>query len=68
MPQLMWGAGDPTAISIEAGILCYFAAEPPAMLAAQPPMTRAMMLGGLYLAYNMFVVPSFSMSPGMTSE
>lgn len=60
MPQLLWGAGDPLAISIEAAALCYLAAEPPAMLAGYGGLGRAAALGGLYYCYNMFVVPRFS--------
>lgn len=57
MPQLLWGAGDPLAITIEASALAYFAMFPPSVLQGQGAMNRLYILGGLYFIYNMFVVP-----------
>lgn len=66
MPQLIWGAGDPTAISIEAGLLAYLAADPPVFLQGMTAMTRSLLLGAAYYGYNMFVVPAYGM--GGTTE
>lgn len=67
MPQLMWGAGDPTAISIEAGLLAYLAASPPAFLSGSSPMIRSMLLGAAYYGYNMFIVPVYGVDSGTSA-
>lgn len=58
MPQLMWGAGEPLAITIEATALAFLAAAPPiAMLGNMAPLPRVLTLGALYGAYNYLLVP-----------
>lgn len=60
MPQLIMGAGNPVAVSIEAGILVYLGTmNNLPVIGGLDPLMRAAALGGAYYAYNMFVVPQF---------
>lgn len=69
MPQLMWGPGEPLAITIEATTLAFLAAAPPvAFLSNMAPMTRVLTLGALYGAYNYLLVPRIGGDVVMRAE
>jgi len=57
MPQLVLGAGNPIALGIEGGALVWLGSMPQL---GESLMTRALLLGAAYFAYNAYIVPRFA--------